>query len=344
MPVKNNIQDFLKLAQTIPVIDVRTPAEFEKGHIPGAFNLPIFSNEERVKVGTCYKQVGRQEAIVLGLELVGPKLKSFVVDVKKICAGNEVLVYCWRGGMRSESMAWLFELSGMKVHVLIGGYKSYRRHVREVFAQPINFVTLGGMTGSGKSELLEIFRNSGQQVLNLEAIAHHKGSVFGGLGQEAQLANEQFENLILRQLQKFDLTLPIWVENESQTIGHNFIPDELFKQLLDSSMISVNLPREIRIDRIINEYAYFSKEELLAAVAKITKRLGGLAAKTVSEAIDNGDFPKAVDILLSYYDKGYSKCLDKRRKEAMYDVELHEADMYENAKVILEYARTKKII
>src|ERR1700755_1031957 len=148
-----SINDFLQLSAPVALIDVRTPAEFEHGHIPGAFNLPLFSNEERVKVGTTYKQVGREEAILLGFDLTGSKWSAFIKQALEIAPGKKIAVHCWRGGMRSSTMAWALDLYGFDVYLIEGGYKKYRRWVLDQFEKQYNLLILGGMTGSGKTRI-----------------------------------------------------------------------------------------------------------------------------------------------------------------------------------------------
>ena len=209
-------REFLDKAVMFPVIDVRSPSEFLKGHIPGAFNIALFDDEERRKVGTLYKNSGKESSVLLGLDLVGPKMSGFVKAASRIALEREVLLHCWRGGMRSSGMAWLFETAGFKVSVLEGGYKAYRRFIRRKLEENIKLVVLGGKTGSGKSDILDHLAQSGEQVIDLEGIAHHKGSAFGAFGQESQPTTGHFENNLYHELNKFDLNLPVWVEDESR--------------------------------------------------------------------------------------------------------------------------------
>ena len=171
MSILLEAEEFLQQAKLLPIIDVRSPAEWESGHIPGAINIPIFTNDERAKVGTRYKQSGKEQAIEMGLEFVGPKMLQFVKEAKKIAKDKRVLLHCWRGGMRSKSMAWLFELAGLETIILKGGYKAYRNYIREQFNKPANLIVLGGFTGSGKTDILKEIEKLGQQFLDIESIA-----------------------------------------------------------------------------------------------------------------------------------------------------------------------------
>ncbi|WP_416670847.1 tRNA 2-selenouridine(34) synthase MnmH [Egbenema bharatensis] len=164
------------------ILDVRSPAEYEQGHIPGAVSFPLFSNEERAIVGTCYKQQGREQAIELGFEIAGPKCAEFVRRAKGLAPDRLVRVHCWRGGMRSEAIAWILKMAGLRVSVLEGGYKSFRRWVLSCFDQPKPILILGGMTGAGKTVILQELAVRGAQVLDLEALANHRGSSYGNLG------------------------------------------------------------------------------------------------------------------------------------------------------------------
>ena len=151
---KIDIETFLKLSNEIPVIDVRSPSEYKQGHIPGAINIPLFTDEERAEVGTTYKRKSKQDAVILGLKIVGPKMQSFAKTALKTANKNRVLMHCWRGGMRSESMAWLFSTIGIETKLLKNGYKSYRAFIKKELSKPYKLIILSGYTGSGKTEIL----------------------------------------------------------------------------------------------------------------------------------------------------------------------------------------------
>ncbi len=292
------------------VLDIRTPAEFSQGRLPGAISFPLFTDEERVVVGTLYKQQGRDTAVLKGLELVGPKLKYFVLQARKL--KGPLYLYCWRGGMRSNSMAWLLQTAGREVFVLEGGYKAYRTHCRELISNGLNLIMLSGPTGSGKTEILDHMVSLGHQVLDLERLANHRGSTFGGIGQPTQPTTEQFTNLIFEKITEFDLAKPIWVEGESQAIGKVSILNELFLQMNKCTTIRIDPPREERIDRLMRDYAGFPAEELQTSVEKISKRLGGKDTQDTLEALSAGDYRKVVDITLAYYDKAYDFSMARR--------------------------------
>src|SRR5512145_3233013 len=178
---RTDIKDFLELAGTIPVVDVRSPSEFKHGHIPGAINIPLFDDKEREIVGTEYSKEGRARAILTGLQLSGPSMHTRLDQALKIAKNRKLLVHCWRGGMRSEAMAWLFSLGNIDTEVLEGGYKAYRRFVLETLSSPRKLIILGGLTGSGKTDILKYLSEAGRQVIDLERLANHKGSAFGSL-------------------------------------------------------------------------------------------------------------------------------------------------------------------
>ena len=303
-----DITAFLEKAKIsqIPLIDVRSPAEFHKGHIPGAKNIPIFNDEERKTVGILYKQKGREEAILKGLDLVGPKMRKMVEMARLIGNYPELMVHCWRGGMRSESMAWLWHMNGYEVSVLEGGYKAYRKLVRQTFEKKRKFIVLGGKTGSGKTAILHALADAGEQVLDLEGLAHHKGSSFGGIGQEEQPTVQQFENDLYQALSSLNPNQAVWVEDESHAIGRVYVPLVMWNRMQQSPTVMIELPDHVRIERLVSEYAGESNAELKEAFQRISKRLGGKQLRDALDALELGNYKLAVKIALSYYDKAYS--------------------------------------
>ena len=176
------------------LVDVRSPSEFAQGHIPGAVNVPLFFDEERHVIGCTYKDDGRPEAVLKGLEFVGPRMAELAKQGQQLAERGHLLLYCARGGMRSDSVGWLWERMGLGGQRLAGGYKTYRKWVLAQSSGSRTFLIIGGKTGSGKTELLHHLSGSGEQILDLEALAHHKGSVLGNLGQPPQPTQQQFEN------------------------------------------------------------------------------------------------------------------------------------------------------
>ncbi|MFO7615619.1 MAG: tRNA 2-selenouridine(34) synthase MnmH [Bacteroidales bacterium] len=313
---------FLGAARQVPVADVRSPAEFEAGHLPGAFNLPLFDDDERARVGTLYKQKGRLAALELGLDLVGPKMSEMVRTARRFAPDGELLLYCWRGGMRSSSMSWLLETAGLRTSLLTGGYKAYRAHIRENLVAGRRFIILGGMTGSGKTLWLRELQRLGEPVIDLEALAVHRGSVFGSIGLGPQPTNEQFENELFRKLQDFRSEEFIWLEDESRQIGRIFLPEPFYQTMATSPLIQIAVPEELRIQIILDEYAALDPASLIRSVEKIARRLGGLTTRKVVESIESGRFREAVALLLPYYDKTYSHSFQSRPDQPVYPLDL----------------------
>jgi tRNA 2-selenouridine synthase len=339
MVQKVDIKSFLELSKTIQIIDVRSPKEYEFGHIPGAHNIPLFDNDERAVVGTAYKQIDRNTSIIKGLEIVGPKMKSFAQEAMELSTNTQLLVYCWRGGMRSASMAWLFDMLGIKTHTLVGGYKSYRRYGKIKLSEAQRLIILGGLTGSGKTETLKKIHERGEQVLDLELLANHKGSAFGALGQNNQLPNEQFENNLIFDYLKLDSEKPIWIEDESHSIGSNWIPNELFQKMREAPVLKMELDKSERIKRLVNEYAGFDKIHLENCILKIGKRLGGQHVNHALECLKNDQLDVVADITLTYYDKSYSFGVDSRAKGTVFPIYLEQDNPEKNAEILIDFAR-----
>ncbi len=312
MPTALPPPDFLQKAETLPVVDVRSPGEYLQGHIPGAVNIPLFSNEERAQVGTTYKQVSQEEALLLGLELVGPKMADFVRASKLLAPKKEILVHCWRGGMRSGSFGLLLETAGMKVSTLVGGYKAFRNEVLIGFEHRQSIVILGGKTGSGKTEILHELRELGEQVIDLEGLAHHKGSSYGAIGQLPQPSTEHFENRIYAQWRQLDPARRVWVEDESRTVGRCLIPEKMWDQMHAAPLVLVDMDKSTRIKRLVREYAGFDEDILQEATDRIKKRLGGHHHTAALAALAEKDFVTATDIALTYYDKAYQHGVGER--------------------------------
>jgi len=314
-PLKRlSASDFLEMAQSAPVVDVRSPSEYRQGHIPGAVNLPLFSDEERAVVGTAFTRTGFDNAFYAGLDFTGPKLSFLVKEARRISAGRKLLVYCWRGGMRSGAMAWLFDFSGIETMVLEGGYKAYRRYIRESFSYGPEIILIGGMTGSGKTELLKHLADSGEQVIDLEALANHKGSAFGGLGELEQPSTEHFENMLAARWLSFVPDKPVWVEDESKNIGRVILPDTFIQRMGNAQVYCLEVTLESRLQRIANDYGTFDKNLLEERINKISKRLGGDKAKLAISHLRSGDLVEATRVILEYYDKAYLYDLSKKNQ------------------------------
>lgn len=303
-----------------PVIDVRSPSEYMHAHIPGAVSIPLFDDDERASVGTIYTKQSKVKAVQKGLEFVGPKLKRFS-DTALSLGSKDLLVYCWRGGMRSGAMSWLFEMLDLKCVRLEGGYKSYRSHVLDSFRKEYKLIVVGGCTGSGKTDLLSELACRGEQVIDLEALACHKGSAFGSMGEDPQPSSEYFEHLIFDTLRKFDRNRAVWIEDESANVGRVFVPRDLFLQMRCAPMLIMNTSYQARLARIMRVYAAFPPDQIAPYILKIEKRMGPDRCKRAYEACLAGDVTQAAVLCLEYYDKSYRSQLEGRRRECREYVE-----------------------
>lgn len=331
-----DIQNFLTQSKdSAKILDVRSPSEFAQGHIPGAINLILFDDKERAEIGTLYKQKGRQPAVLRGLELVAPKLSTLVNTAKDFAVNNEIYVHCWRGGMRSGFVATLLDMYGLKVFTLKGGYKKFRNYALEDFHKMRKIYILSGKTGSGKTYILNKMRESGRQTIDLEGIAHHKGSAFGALGQLPQPSQEQFENNLFMQLQRFELDQAIWLEDESRNIGKNMIPPPLWNQMREAEVFFIDLPFEERLNHILSDYGKFSKEEIVTVLTKIAKRLGPEQTKNAIIAAEQGDLKTAFSYCLKYYDKTYAFGLSKREIKTIKSFEIPEFNIEKCTQTLL---------
>jgi tRNA 2-selenouridine synthase len=339
------ILEFLAHWTDWPVVDVRSPSEFVRGHIPGAYNRPLFNDEERARVGTHYARWGRMSSVKLGLDLTAAKYADYIEELHSRYGDQPVLVHCWRGGMRSAAMAWLLEMAGMKPIVLQGGYRSFRNHVLKVFEMQLPLIILGGNTGSGKTAILSELGRLGQQVIDLEGLAHHKGSAFGAIGMPSQPTTEQFENDLFRHLFHLDPARPVWVEDESLSVGSVTIPRSFFLSMGQAPLIVISLEKSKRVERLISEYAGTNNHELRDAILKIQKRLGGEQTTRALQALAAGDMSSVAGILLTYYDKAYSASIQKRpNTEQIEYVPASSADPAENAWNVLERSNTINLI
>ena len=355
MPVLHPVENFLRLRDAgLPLLDVRSPAEFQTAHMAGAQNLPLFSDEERARVGTAYAREGQEAASLLALRLVGGKLADMVETARRLCpprplppeaadllrsrsgppadapppgsaapeqagpasARRHVLLHCWRGGLRSRSVGWLLESCGFTVHLLHGGYRAFRAHVRKVLASPRPVLVLGGMTGCGKTDILHALAARGEQIIDLEGLARHRGSAFGAVGlSDPQPGNEAFENSLFEQWRALDPRRPVWLEDESRRIGHVTLCDEFFRHIDSAPLLVVELPLPLRIRRLTAIYGSAAPgsppppaiaDALCAGLQKLHRRLGSEASARCCELVRAGRLDEAAGRVLHYYDKCYA--------------------------------------
>ncbi len=300
-----------------PLIDVRSPDEYYKGHLPNSINIPLFDNEERSIIGKIYKNHGREKAVIKGLEFIANKIENMVnniietLDIYKSnnnkLNGNEptIKIYCARGGMRSFSISWLLEKYNLKNITLNGGYKTYRKWTLDSFNKEWELIVVGGKTGTGKTKLLKLLNENNYQIVDLEGLACHRGSTFGGLGMKKQPSNEQFENLIAEQLKRFKKHKKIFVEAESANIGKCKIPHEFFNQMKKAERIEIIKSESNRLDELIKTYSVFEEKDLIDAVMRIKKRLGPQRTKIAIDSIKNKNWKSVCKSVLEYYDKCY---------------------------------------
>jgi len=275
--MKNQLASLADLAQFDTIIDVRTPLEFADDHIPGAINAPVLSNEERVLIGTLYKQVSPFEATKLGAALVA---KNIAHHLETIFADKPInwkpMIYCWRGGKRSGSMTAWFKLIGWKARQLEGGYKVYRHHVLsqlEELPRCFHYTVLAGLTGSGKTRLLRALAANGAQVLDLEALANHRGSLLGAFPGETQPSHKSFDSLLVQTLAQLDPTRPVFVEAESKKIGKLQLPAALMQALSNTECIRVEADLEDRVAFLCEDYAALldTPEQFKSLLARLTE-------------------------------------------------------------------------
>jgi len=324
------------LQSNLPLVDVRSPGEFSRGHIPGAVNIPLFSDAERKVVGTIYTRESPEKALETGLHYVKPKLESFLIRSGEVAPDGAVAVHCWRGGMRSHKFAGhLSENQFKEVFVIDGGYKAFRQHLLSFFKSPFELRLIGGYTGSGKTDLLHLLKKTGHQGVDLEELACHRGSSFGGIGMGDQPTTEQFENDLFIAFRTFDLTKPIWLEDESHNIGGVNIPGSLYEQMKTSPVFFLDIPIQTRAGRLVREYAQAAPEEIAAAINRIAKRLGGENTKEALRLLDEKRFPELATLLLSYYDKSYRKSLLHHDPEKIYPIGSVCDEIEKNSQLIL---------
>ena len=324
------------LAGGEPIVDVRSPAEFAQGHIPGAHNLPLFHDNERAAVGTAYKQQGRQQAVQLGLAAVGPRLGTMAQQLQELArASGGLRIHCWRGGLRSQSVAWLARLQQLPVRLLAGGYKAYRRWTLEQVAQPWPLLVLGGRTGTGKTDLLLELERRGQAVVDLEGLANHRGSSFGGLGLGEQPSSEHFENRLAWKLQGLQGRGPIWVEAESAQVGRCRIPHAFWEQMRAAPVLEIERPLDARVQQLVAVYGPQGQEPLRLATERIAKRLGPQRTAAALAAIDACDWGGACRQMLDYYDRCYAHDLSSRGRPPLGRLDLGSNSVKQAAELLL---------
>ncbi|MFW5789622.1 MAG: tRNA 2-selenouridine(34) synthase MnmH [Bacillota bacterium] len=303
-------------------IDVRSPAEFKEATIPGAINIPVFSNQERAEVGRIYHQQGKKAARLKGVEFLSPKLPDYMEKLNQLTEKYKTLIaFCARGGMRSEALVTLASLAGIKLNKYPGGYKSYRQKVIQElkdFQLNSKLVVLHGHTGVGKTEILHKLNERGYPILDLEKLAGHRGSAFGSIGLDGTHNQKKFDSLLLNKLEKINGSKYIFLESESKRIGYSVLPDFLLEAMESGIHILVRSSLEARVARIYQEYSHeyesnseeFKERvrESLAGIDKyLIRKIGKDGKQKLLDYLESGDFEDFIKLILTgYYDKFYS--------------------------------------
>lgn len=312
MPKDIEIEKALQLPKAI-FVDVRSPKEYAEATIPGAVNLPLFSDEERAEIGTIYRMEGPRQAKKRGLEIVAPRLPQMVAEVEKLREQYEnIVIFCWRGGLRSYSVAVVLDVMGVPVYRLLGGYKAYRRHVLSLLENlqlPYELVVIHGLTGSGKTRVIKKLAERGMAALDLEALAQNKGSVFGFIGMGSPPTQKMFDSLLLRELERYRGFPYLVVECESKRIGRVYLPDRFMEAMKRGKHILLYCPLEIRAKRLVEEYTAAGAEsyrQINFALEQLRSRLGANKVQQLQEMVAKGELVPAAEILLrDYYDRLY---------------------------------------
>lgn len=301
------------LLDTHCIIDARTPLEFSEDHLPGACNVPLLSNEERVEIGTLYKQQGPKAARIRGMELTAPRFPAIMHEIGALAGGRPIMVYCWRGGLRSKTVATILELTGFPVKQLIGGYKAFRNDISaafENFIPPGPLVVLHGMTGIGKTTLLTHLQERGESVVDLEGLARHRGSAFGSLGlSQDELSQKHFETLVWDAFRRLPPGRPVYIEGESRRIGRMTLPGNLYDVMQESYKVWCTASLETRVQRLTSEYGLRIYEDgLRESLLRIRKKLGGDKYTEIAGYLERWEMaPFMTELIVSYYDRLYYK-------------------------------------
>jgi len=334
------IEFCLTTLSDLPIIDVRSPSEYKKGHLPNAIAISLFTDDERAEVGTTYKQVSKEKAIELGYQFVTPKLEYFFSQSLAVAPKKEVVVYCWRGGLRSNAFGSFLEERGFeKIYIVEGGYKAYRNYIFRFFEKPFILNVLGGYTGSGKTEILHCLAEKSEQVIDLEGLANHRGSAFGGIDLPPQPTTEQFENNLYAELEKLDINKPIWIEDESSAIGKINLPIGLYNQMRIQYIYFLNISQQERAKHLVATYANLNAVGLSDAIGRISKRLGYDKAKLALQELKNKNYEKVVELVLEYYDKYYLRGLQKRDSSKIIELKIAKINPVKNATYLINLKR-----
>lgn len=340
MNYDRTVDEFLNHKEIYIPVDVRSPGEFQDSHIPNAINVPIFSDTERAEIGTIYKQEGQKAAKWRAMELVSPKLPQLLSDIKEIEErGKKPLLYCWRGGMRSQSIAHFAMMSGLHIQRLDGGFRSFREYVVEHIPTiiPEQAIVIYGLTGTGKTDILHALKEKGYPVLDLEGYANHKGSVFGAVSGQTPHNQKMFDALLYEDLQKMKGSKYFFMEGESKRIGHAVQPPELYEKKNKGIHIRVDSTLETRVERIYAQYVEETDafhERVQDALSRIMKRIKQVdIQQQLLQLLEERDYKEMIRLLMVYY---YDPRYDNKINESLHTVLHVESDSIDEA--------TKKIV
>lgn len=328
-------------------VDVRSEGEFAEATIPGAVNLPLLRDEERAQVGTVYKNNGAEKARELGLEFVSPRLPELVREFRDLSRRRPLVVFCWRGGLRSKSVTSVLETMGIPTTRLIGGYKAYRRYVNDYLNRPLphKIVVLHGLTGVGKTEVLNHFNRIGGSAIDLEGLANNRGSVFGNIGMPPQPSQKNFEGELVAELRRVEASGYAVVECESRRIGRILLPESLIKGMREGLHILLYCSMAHRVQRLVDIYAEGSdmnREQLKAAISSLEQRVGKAKAGELKDMVGEGRFAEVAEYLLrEYYDPLYRY---PGGPDPKYDLSVDTADPKQAAEEIRDYLFRYNII
>lgn len=316
-----SVQELISSKKYIPV-DVRAPIEHRDSAIPGSVNIPLFSNEEREEIGILYKKEGEKAAKWRAMEIVSPKLPQLLGEIKDLKkTGAEPVIHCWRGGMRSRSVASFLDYAGIQSYRLEGGYRAYREYILEQIPHllPEKVVVLHGMTGTGKTELLQALQEKGYPVVDLEKMANHRGSIFGMIGLGEAHNQKTFDALLFERLNEIKGSSYFIVEAESKRIGRAAQPEEMMEKKKVNGihfLVKSSIPN--RVERIYEEYVEpfirqtWFEEEVEEKVSKLLKRMNHTIAPSLQNALEEKNYRKLIEILLiHYYDPRYGHALQE---------------------------------
>jgi len=338
-----HIEEALKFRDCV-FIDVRSPKEYNEATIPGAVNIPIFDNTERELIGRIYHNINKQCAMEKGLEIASSKLVDIYRAFKSYSEKYQnIAVFCWRGGMRSRAVTTILDLMKLpNVHYIIGGYKSYRKHVVNFFENlSLNFklVVIHGMTGVGKTKVLKILEEQGYPVIDLEDMAGHRGSVFGGIGISQETSQKMFEAFLMNKILSIQRPYAL-VESESSRIGNKIIPKKFVKEMRKGVHMMLTAPLDIRVKRVVEEYvkknADFDIEEVKKGLMEIRNRLGAQKYKNLAALLEKGEFEQVIEVLLKdYYDPRYRHS----SKSYKFDIEIDASNLQKGVNAVKNYLK-----